>query len=91
MKVLNCPLNGPRNINEFAYGGEYGPEPASDCDPREWAEHVYFHNNEAGIVIEWWCHVATSYWFLVERNTIIDEILRTFPVSELSSDPEAKQ
>ena len=22
MKTLNCPLNGPRNITEFAYGGE---------------------------------------------------------------------
>ncbi len=22
MKILTCPLNGPRNIAEFVYGGE---------------------------------------------------------------------
>ena len=22
MKILNCPLNGPRNISEFVWGGE---------------------------------------------------------------------
>ncbi|MGE8384902.1 MAG: sarcosine oxidase subunit delta, partial [Pseudomonas putida] len=23
MKILTCPLNGPRNISEFTYGGEF--------------------------------------------------------------------
>ena len=50
---------------------------------REWAEHVFFHDNSAGVVIEWWCHSASSYWFLAERNTISDQILRTFPADEI--------
>ena len=83
MKTLVCPLNGPRNISEFTYGGEYHPEPdPGNMGDREWAEHVFFHENTAGIVIEWWCHTASSYWFLAERNTSTDEVLRTFPVSD---------
>ena len=27
MKIINCPLNGPRNISEFTYGGEFKPMP----------------------------------------------------------------
>jgi sarcosine oxidase subunit delta len=84
MKILNCPLNGPRNISEFTYGGEFHamPDPLSTSS-REWAEHVFFHDNEAGVVTEWWCHAATSYWFLAERNTISDEVVRTFAASEV--------
>ena len=83
MKILNCPLNGPRNISEFTYGGEFHSMPDPDSSTaREWAEHVFFHDNNAGVVIEWWCHTPSSYWFLAERNTITDELLRTFPASE---------
>ena len=86
MKRMNCPLNGLRNISEFTYGGEFHPMPDSHrCDSREWAEYVFFHDNTAGIVTEWWCHTATSYWFLAERNTVTDEIVRTFPTTEVFS------
>lgn len=84
MKLLNCPLNGERNISEFTYGGEFHPMPdARNTDSREWAEYVFFHHNSAGVVTEWWCHTASSYWFLAERNTITDEVVRTFAASEI--------
>lgn len=60
------------------------PDPLNSSS-REWAEYVFFHDNEAGIVTEWWCHTATSYWFLVERNTISDEVVRTFSAGEVFS------
>jgi sarcosine oxidase subunit delta len=84
MKLMNCPLNGPRNISEFLYGGEL--EAVSDpgrAQASEWAEHVFFHDNPAGVVREWWCHAATSYWFIAERHTVTDEILRTYPSSDV--------
>ncbi|MGI9235106.1 MAG: sarcosine oxidase subunit delta [Woeseiaceae bacterium] len=86
MKILVCPLNGPRNISEFTYGGEYHalPDPAQS-DDRAWAEYVFFHDNKAGVVIEWWCHTASSHWFLAERDTRTDKVLRTFPVTELAA------
>ncbi len=92
MKILNCPLNGPRNITEFTYGGEFHhmPDPNA-ASAKEWAEYVFFHNNLAGVVTEWWCHTATSYWFLAERNTITDEIIRTFPPSDVFAKPEQGQ
>ena len=84
MKLLNCPLNGPRNIAEFTYGGELQamPDPAT-ADARQWAEHIFFPENEAGVVTEWWCHRATAYWFLARRNRLTDEIIQTFPPSEV--------
>ena len=84
MKIMPCPLNGPRNISEFAYGGEveFMPDPKTSSS-EEWAEYVFFSDNPAGVVREWWCHSATSYWFIAERNTVTDEIVRTYPPSEL--------
>ena len=84
MKLLCCPLNGPRNISEFACGGEVVAEPdARACDDRAWADFVFNENNTAGVVREWWLHVATAYWFIAERDTRTDKILRTYPASEL--------
>ena len=37
----------------------------------------------AGVVREWWCHVATAYWFIAERNTVTDEIVRAYPADEV--------
>jgi sarcosine oxidase subunit delta len=84
MKTMNCPLNGPRNISEFACAGEVKtvPDPASATDA-EWAEHVFLENNRRGIVREWWYHVPTAYWFIAERDTATDEILRTYPSAEV--------
>lgn len=84
MKIMPCPLNGPRNISEFVYGGEFKTMPDPDtCSDAEWADYVFNSSNPAGIVIEWWLHSASSYWFLAERNTLSDEILRTFDPSEM--------
>ncbi|WP_207869084.1 sarcosine oxidase subunit delta [Pseudomonas sp. 51_B] len=79
MKILTCPLNGPRNISEFTYGGEYKamPDPAS-CTDAQWADYVFNSANLAGVVVEWWLHNASSYWFLAERHTVTDQVLRTF-------------
>ncbi len=84
MKIIHCPLNGPRNISEFAYGGEVEamPDPVS-CSGDEWAEYIFMSDNPAGLVREWWLHVATAYWFIAERNTVTDEIIKTYPPSEL--------
>ena len=84
MRTLNCPLNGTRDINEFMYGGEYHPMPdPSHTESRKWQEYVYFHSNPAGVVIEWWCHLPSNFWFLAERDTVTEEVQRTFPFQDL--------
>lgn len=84
MKILNCPLNGPRNVSEFINGGEVTemPDPATGSD-REWADYIFMDNNSKGVVREWWLHSATSYWFIAERDTATDEVLRTYPADEV--------
>lgn len=80
---MNCPLNGPRNISEFVWGGEVKAMPDGSVSDRDWGAYVFLENNSAGIVREWWCHVPTSFWFIAERNTVTDEVVRTYPAGEL--------
>lgn len=88
MKIMPCPLNGPRNISEFVYGGELKAQPdIATCSDKEWADYVFHSKNRAGIVTEWWMHSASAYWFLAERNTVTDEILRTWDPAETFSMP----
>jgi sarcosine oxidase subunit delta len=84
MKIMHCPLNGPRNISEFTYGGELKPMPdPNDCSIAEWADYVFNSENRLGVVTEWWLHTPSNYWFLAERHTGSDEILRTFDPHEV--------
>jgi sarcosine oxidase subunit delta len=85
MKVMTCPLNGPRNISEFAFGGEVLDLPPPDCDEATWIDYVYLQNNTAGVVREWWYHTPTADWFIAERDTLTDEILKTYPASQVFS------
>ena len=78
MKILTCPLNGPRNISEFACLGEVKPLPATDAGTTEWARFVFMEVNRAGVVRERWMHLATNYIFIVDRDTLTDTIVRTY-------------
>ncbi|MBM3517635.1 MAG: sarcosine oxidase subunit delta [Alphaproteobacteria bacterium] len=86
MKLMHCPLNGPRNISEFVCHGEVvAPPDHARCTDAEWAAYVFLHDNQAGVVREWWMHVPTAYWFIAERDTRSDQILRTYRASEMYS------
>ena len=55
-------------------------EPDPDSAGREaWADYLFMRDNPAGLVREWWFHVPTSFWFIAERDTTTDEVLRTYP------------
>ena len=88
MKILECPLNGPRNISEFAYGGEVREMPPADAGTTEWAAYTFIERNTRGRVREWWIHLPSSYWFIVERDTESNEIVRTYPAEELFPKPQ---
>ena len=86
MKILDCALNGPRNISEFTYGGEHrAPLDTDAASDRDWAEHVFFPHNRNGVVLEWWCHTASAYWFLVERDTRSDEVRGVFRAEDIGA------
>ena len=80
MKIMPCPLNGPRNISEFLCHGEVdpGPDPSS-CDDRAWTDHLFVERNSAGVVREWWCHLPSGYWFVADRDRTTGDILTAYP------------
>ena len=79
MKIMTCPVNGPRVISEFSYAGEFRamPEPETASD-RAWSDYVFNRNSLPGVKFEWWCHTPSGTWFIAERDTASDTIRRTF-------------
>ena len=79
MKLMNCPVNGMRPVSEFFYWGEMRdmPDPVG-CSDQIWADYVFNRNGAAGIKKEWWYHTPSGTWFIAERDTTKDEVLRTY-------------
>jgi sarcosine oxidase subunit delta len=79
MKIMKCPVNGPRPIQEFYFGGEVRamPDPATASD-EQWADYVFNRDGAPGVKREWWYHVPSGTWFIAERDNRTDEILDTF-------------
>lgn len=79
MKMIACPIHGSRPVSEFFYWGELrvSPDPET-CTDQEWADYVFNRNGVAGEKKEWWCHIPSNTWFIVERNTITDQIVQTY-------------
>jgi sarcosine oxidase subunit delta len=81
MKLMTCPVNGPRNISEFVWAGDVKTEPdPAQCSDAEWTAHLFLEANTAGVVDEWWLHAPTNTWFIAKRNTVTDEVLETMTV-----------
>jgi sarcosine oxidase subunit delta len=80
MKLIPCPLNGLRPADEFIYAGEVRsmPDPAR-CSDADWARFVFHRSGVPGVKQEWWCHTPSGYWFIIERDTTTDTIIRSFP------------
>lgn len=79
MKLLKCPMNGTRPLSEFVFGGEVRemPDP-NTCSDKEWASYVHHRNGAPGMKKEWWYHGPSGTWFIAERNTMTDEVARTY-------------
>ena len=81
MILIDCPNCGPRNAQEFRYGGEYNPRPApgASLSDEAWTEYLYMRDNVLGVQKEWWYHRAgCGLWFLAERHTKTKEVSRTY-------------
>ena len=79
VKILTCPVNGPRPIQEFHFGGEVRDMPAPhDASDDQWAEYVFNRHGEPAVRREWWYHTPSGTWLIAERNNCTDEVLRTY-------------
>ena len=86
MKLLRCPVNGERPLQEFTYGGTFRPMPnPKQASDSAWADYVFNRNGAPGTKLEWWYHVPSEVWFLAERDTLRDEIVRTLLYEELKN------
>lgn len=94
MLLIHCPYcNMARPESEFRYGGEAHvvrpAEPASVSDA-EWAAFLYMRANPKGIHAERWRHVhGCGRFFNALRNTVTDQILRTYPAGTGRPDLDA--
>jgi sarcosine oxidase subunit delta len=80
---MHCPLNGPRNIQEFVWMGEIKDIPdQANCSDLEWTNYLFMEDNLAGEVEEWWLHAPSNYLFVARRNTLTDEVLWTKSVAD---------
>jgi sarcosine oxidase subunit delta len=81
MLILTCPNCGPRNVGEFSFGGEYNPRPGGSqaSGDAEWVRYLYLRDNIMGAQTEWWYHKAgCGLWFLAERHTRTNEVMKTY-------------
>ncbi|RJT32679.1 sarcosine oxidase subunit delta [Mesorhizobium waimense] len=76
MKLLTCPVNGPRNITEFQY---LGPVRAASAEqPEQLIEALFYAENPLGVMREWWRHTPSNTVFIAERHTVSDQIAATY-------------
>jgi sarcosine oxidase subunit delta len=71
-------------VAEFVYGGEvrHSPDPAT-CSDAEWSGYVFNRSGAPGDKYEWWCHIASGFWFVVLRDTTRDVVIATFPAESV--------
>jgi heterotetrameric sarcosine oxidase delta subunit len=81
MVTLKCPNCGNRNSLEFRFGGEYNPRPQTplQASDQDWADYLFMKDNRMGVQKEWWYHRSgCGLWFLAERHTKSNEVLKTY-------------
>lgn len=76
--LVPCPSCGPREVEELRCAGEVTRRPRERPTVRELNEYVYFRENVAGVHREWWFCRACEDWFLAERDTVTNEVSRTW-------------
>ena len=86
--IIEHPLLGPREINEFVYVGDASllnrPKWDSEDAVNKFYEYVYLRKNPAGIHNELWFHQqGDRSWLVVSRNTLTHEIVKVDLVSNI--------
>ena len=76
MLLIECPWCGPRDEQDFSYGGEAhiarpkSPEKLSD---EQWGDYLFMRKNTKGAHLERWVCNGCRRWFNVRRDTSTDE------------------
>ena len=87
--LINHPLLGPRDAQEFVYKGDASllqrPESMAEGALEKFTEYAYLRDNPAGEHRELWYHEqGDRSWLVVTRNTLTHEILDVRLASEVA-------
>ncbi len=79
--IINHPLLGPRDAQEFTYLGDAAllnrPDWQSENAASEFYDYAYLRDNPAGEHRELWFHEqGDRSWLVVTRNTLTHEITK---------------
>jgi heterotetrameric sarcosine oxidase delta subunit len=84
--LIPCPWCGPRDEEEFAYGGEahrMRPAEPERVDDAAWAGYLFMRANPRGLHLERWVHVhGCRRWFNVARDTATERIEAVYRIGE---------
>ena len=77
--IIDHPLLGPRDANEFVYLGDANlinrPDWAEKDADKKFYEYLYLRDNPSGYHCELWYHEqGDRSWLIVTRNTSTHEI-----------------
>ena len=91
--IIDHPLLGPRDINEFMYLGDASllnrPKWDSEDAEHSFYEYLYLRKNVAGIHKELWFHQqGDRSWLVISRNTLTHEITKVDLVDNSSKNLE---
>ncbi|KIC18632.1 MULTISPECIES: sarcosine oxidase subunit delta [Leisingera] len=78
--IINHPILGPRDFQEFTYLGDASlidrPDWQADNAADQFHDYLYLRDNPAGEHRELWFHEqGDRSWLVVTRNTVTHEIL----------------
>ena len=94
MLLIPCPYCGARPENEFRYAGEAHiarPAKPGELDDAAWAEYLYMRSNPKGRHCERWRHIhGCGRFFNAVRDTVSDDVIRTYKVGEPRVDQAAE-
>ena len=88
--IINHPLLGPRDAQEFVYLGDASLINRPDgltASLQEMHDYAYLRDNPAGEHRELWYHEqGVRSWLVVTRNTLTHEILKVELAREVARD-----
>ncbi len=87
--IINHPLLGPRDAQEFTYLGDASlidrPDWQAEDAQQQFYEYTYLRENPAGEHRELWFHEAGDRsWLVVTRNTLTHEISNVEMASDVA-------
>lgn len=79
--IINHPILGPRDAQEFTYLGDANlinrPDWQAENAPQAFYEYLYLRDNPAGLHRELWYHEqGDRSWLVVTRNVTTHEITK---------------